>query len=83
MRKLAVRLLILSMFTAALLVGPVVTQVNAATDSSKEMKHKKRVVHRRPAVAPTRAARDPNANPFASKYEDDFDRKNAGGGGGY
>lgn len=83
MRKLAVRLLILSMFTTALLVGPVVTQVNAATHSSKEVKQKKRVVHRGPAVARTRAAPDPSANPFASKYEDDFDRKNAGGGGGY
>jgi hypothetical protein len=76
MRKRAVQLLILSMLTTALLVGPVVTQANATTNSGKQIKHK-RVAHRGPAV------RDPNANPFASKYEDDFDRKNAGGGGGY
>jgi hypothetical protein len=83
MPKRAVRGLILSMLTIALLVGPVVTQANAATHNSKEMKQKKRVAHRSPAVAQTRGARDPSANPFASKYEDDFDRKNAGGGGGY
>jgi hypothetical protein len=77
MRKRAVQLLILSMLTTALLVGPVVTQANATTNSGKKLKQKQRIVHQGPAV------RDPNANPFASKYEDDFDRKNAGGGGGY
>jgi hypothetical protein len=82
MPKLAVRLLILSMFTTSLLVGPVVTEVNATTQSGKEISKKKRVVHRNPAPARTRAA-DPGANPFASKYDDDFDRKNAGGAGGY
>ena len=83
MPKLAVRLLILSMFTTSLLVGPVVTQVNAATQSGKEITKKKRVAHRNPVPARTRAGTDPSANPFASKYDDDFDRKNAGGAGGY
>jgi hypothetical protein len=83
MMKLAVRFLMLSMLTTGLLVGPVVTQANAATQSSKEITKKKRVAHRSHVVARTRAAPDPGANPFASKYEDDFDRRNAGGGGGY
>ena len=83
MRKLAVRLSILSMFTAALLVGPVVAQVNAATHSSKEMKQKKRMAHRGPAVARTRGTADSSASPFGSNWYEDFDRKNSGGGGGY
>ena len=78
MPKLSVRFLILSMFTAALLVGPVITQAHAATTSSKHMKKSKvRVVHQAPR------AKDPNANPFGSNYEDDIDRKRGGGGGGY
>jgi len=78
MPKLSVRFLILSMFTAALLVGPVITQAHAATTSSKHIKKNKvRVVHQAPR------AKDPNANPFGSSYEDDEDRKKASGGGGY
>jgi hypothetical protein len=80
MAKLAVRLLILSVFTTSLLATPIVAPAAAATTSSKHMK-KKRVVHQSPR------ARDPYASPFSSNssnpYENDFDRKNAGGGGGY
>jgi hypothetical protein len=77
MAKIAIRLLVLSMFTTSLLVTPIVTPVEAATTSGKHMK-KTRVVHQRPKAA------DPYASPFSSnKYEDDFDRRNAGGGGGY
>lgn len=74
MSKLAIRLLILSMSATALVVAPIVTPVDAATTFSKK---KKKTAQRSPAV------RDPSANPFSSNMYDDFDRKNAGGGGGY
>jgi hypothetical protein len=76
MMKLAVRLLTLSMLTASLLVVPTVAQVSAAT-SSKHIKKKVRVVHQSPKANPS--AKSYSNNP----YEDDFDRRNAGGGGGY
>jgi len=50
-------------------------QVSAAATSGKHTKKKVRVVHQ------SRKPADPNASPFASKYDDDFDRKSAGGGG--
>ena len=79
MSKLAVRLSILSMLTTSLLVAPIIiTKASAATTSSKHVKKKTRVVHQ---AAPR--AKDPNANPFGSNYEDDIDRKRGGGGGGY
>jgi hypothetical protein len=79
MTKFAFRLLIFSMLTTSLLVAPIVTQVEAAaTGTTKHVKKKVRVTHQRPKAA------DPYASPFSTnKYEDDFDRKNAGGGGGY
>ena len=77
MMKRAVRLLTLSMLMASLLVVPTVTPVEAAT-SSKHMKKRVRVTHHSPKAA------DPYASPYSSNpYENDFDRKNAGGGGGY
>jgi hypothetical protein len=77
MAKRAIRFLILSMLTTSLLVVPVVTQGEAAT-TGKHIKKKMRVVHQHPRAA------DPSASPYSSnRYEDDFDRKNAGGGGGY
>lgn len=81
MAKPAIHFLILSMLTTALLVVPVVTQAEAVT-IGKHIKKKMRVVHQRPKAV-GRAA-DPSASPYSSnRYEDDFDRKNAGGGGGY
>jgi hypothetical protein len=77
MAKIAIRLLVLSMFTTSLLVSSVVTPANAATTSSKHAKKKVRVTHQSPKAA------DPYASPFTSKYDEDFDRRNAGGGGGY
>ena len=77
MPKLAVRLLILSTLATSLMVVPAITQVEAATTSHKHMKKRVRVVQ------PSSRASNPSANPFASKYDDDFDRKNAGGAGGY
>ena len=78
MAKLAVRLLILSMVATSVVFTPLITQVEAATTSGKQIKKKKvRVMHRSPKVA------GPAASQFPSNYDNDFDRKNAGGGGGY
>ena len=75
MAKRAIGFLILSMLTTSWLVVPVVTQAEAATTSSKHTKKRVRVVHQSPKAA------DRSASPFSStKYEDDFDRKNGGGG---
>ena len=77
MPKLAVRFLMLSMLAISFSMAPLVTQAATATSSSKHVKKKMRVVHQAPK------AKDPYANPFGSNYEDDIDRKKAGGGGGY
>jgi hypothetical protein len=78
MAKIAIRFLILSMFTTSLLVTSVVAPVDAATTSSKHVNKKRvRLTHQTPKAA------DPYASPFSSKYDEDFDRRNAGGGGGY
>jgi hypothetical protein len=78
MKKLAVRILMLSMFATSLLVAPVVTGASAATSSSKHVKKKVHVTHQSPKAA------NPYASPYSSNpYENDFDRRNAGGGGGY
>ena len=79
MQKFAVRLLALSLLGTALAIAPVVSDANAATThNGKQIK--KRATHH--AVARSQAS-NPNANPFASKPEDDFERKSANGGGGY
>jgi hypothetical protein len=78
MAKIAIRLLVLSMLTTSLLVAPVVAPADAATTSGKHAKKKMRVVHQRPKAA------DPYASPYSNNpYENDFDRRNAGGAGGY
>ena len=75
MAKRAIRFLILSMLTTSWLVVPVVTRAEAATTTGKHIKKKVRVVHQRP-----NAANSP-ASPFSTnRYEDDPDRKAAGGG---
>ncbi len=74
MAKIAVRLLILSMFTTTLLAAPLVTEVSAATTGKHIKKKRARVTHRSPAAA------NPSASPFGNRYEDDPDRKAAGGG---
>jgi hypothetical protein len=76
MSKLAIRLLVLSMTVTGLVAAPIVTPVKAATKVSK-IKKNKRTAYR---AAP---AKDPGANPFSHDMNDDFDRRNAGGGGGY
>ncbi|HLX17520.1 MAG TPA: hypothetical protein VKS24_20205 [Bradyrhizobium sp.] len=74
MSKLSIRLLILSITAAGLVAAPIVTPVEAATKVSK-VKKTKRTAYRAPP------AKDPGANPFSHDMYEDFDRKNAGGGG--
>jgi hypothetical protein len=85
MSRFAIRLLTLAVYTTALAMVPMVTPAKAATNTSKEIKKKKKITYRShgiriPGIA---NARSPSANPFSSNMYDDFDRKNAGGGGGY
>jgi hypothetical protein len=77
MSKFAMGLLTLAMFATAQVVVPMVTPIQAATNSSKEIKKKKKMTQRGPGIANARSSN----NPFPPMYEDP-DRK-AGGGGGY
>jgi len=77
MIKFAGRLLALAICATPLVVLPMVTQAYAATSNGKHVKkHAKRIQQAAPV-------RDVNRSPFPSNYDDDFDRKNSGGGGGY
>ena len=76
MTKFTIRLLALAIFAAPLMAVPVVPPANAATNDGKHVKKHTRKIQRAPAV------KNANKSPFPS-YEDDFDRRNAGGGGGY
>ena len=79
MAKIAVRLLILSMFTTSLLAVPLATEVSAATSSKHVKKKRVRMTHQNPGAA-LPSAKSYSNNP----YEDDEDRRRAsGGGGGY
>jgi hypothetical protein len=76
MTKFTIRLMALVIFATPLLAVPAVSPANAATNDSKHVKKHTRKIQRAPAVK--------NANKsLLPSYEDDFDRKNAGGGGGY
>jgi len=56
MSKFAIRLLTLAMCTTALVVVPMVTPANTATNSSKEIKKKKKMTtHRSPGIASDRS----------------------------
>jgi hypothetical protein len=77
MIKFAIRLLALAILTTPLAALPIITHADAATSHSKRLKKHVRTVQHAPAV------QDPYKNPFSSNNGEDFDRKNAGGGGGY
>ena len=80
MTKIALRLLILSIFATSLLAAPLVTEVSAATSSKHIKKKRVRVMHQSPRVA----GPSPSANPYSTdRYGDDPDRRAGGGGGGY
>jgi len=76
MTKFTVRLLALAIFATPMMAVAAISPANAATNDSKHVKKHTRKVQRAPAV------KDANKSLFPS-YENDFDRKNAGGGGGY
>jgi hypothetical protein len=76
MKKITIRLLALAIFATPLMTVPVISPANAATNDGKHVKKHAKRVQRTPAV------KDANKSPFPS-YQDDFDRRNAGGGGGY
>jgi hypothetical protein len=76
MVKFAIRLLTLAIFATPLMA--LATHADAATNQKKHVRKHARVAQ------PAQASRDPGRNPFASKYEDDEDRRRANsGGGGY
>jgi hypothetical protein len=77
MTKFSIRILALAIYATPLVTLPMVTQTNAATEDSKPVKKHAKKVQRAPA------AQDPYKSPFASKPEDDFERRNSAGGGGY
>ena len=76
MTKFTIRLLALAIFATPLVAIPVVSPADAATNDSKHVKKHAKKIQRAPAV------QNANKSPYPS-YDDDFDRKNAGGGGGY
>jgi hypothetical protein len=76
MTKFTIRLLALAIFATPLVAIPVVSPADAATDGKTHVKKHAKKIQRAPAV------RGASKSPFPS-YDDDFDRKNAGGGGGY
>jgi hypothetical protein len=76
MKKITIRLLTLAIFVTPLVAVPMVSPAGAATNDKTHAKKHARKIQRAPAI------KDASKNPFPS-YEDDFDRRNAGGGGGY
>jgi hypothetical protein len=74
MTKFAIRLLALAMYATPLVVVPMVTPAKAVTNSSKEIKKKKKMTQ----VSPGIRNRSPD-NPFPPMGEDP-DRRVGGGG---
>jgi Ni/Co efflux regulator RcnB len=77
MKKFTIRLLTLAMFATPLAAIQIVSPADAATNDKTHVKKHAKKMQRAPAV------QDATKSPFTSSYENDFDRRNAGGGGGY
>jgi hypothetical protein len=76
MRKLAIRLLTLTIYATATVAAPVVSPVNAANNDGKEVKKH----HKKPQGGPSLSSRaKPSDNPFPPMNEDP-DRRVSGGG---
>ena len=74
MAKIAVRLLMLSMFTTSLLVGPLTTEARAATTTKHMKKKRVRVTHENPKAA------NPDASPSSNnRHFDPFEGRPVGG----
>jgi hypothetical protein len=76
MKKFTIRLLTLAIFATPLTVIPRISPADAATNGKTHVKKHAKRIQRAPAV------QNANKSSFPS-YENDFDRRNAGGGGGY
>jgi hypothetical protein len=76
MKNFTIRLLTLAMFATPLTAIPRVSPADAATNGKTHVKKHTRQIQRAPA------AQNANKSQYPS-YENDFDRRNAGGGGGY
>jgi hypothetical protein len=76
MTRFTIRLLALATFAMPLVAIPAVSPADAATNGKTHVKKHAKKIQRAPAV------QGASKSPFPS-YDDDFDRKNAGGGGGY
>jgi len=78
MRGYATRLLTLAIHATLLIAIPTMTPAKAATTDSREVEKGKKKTQKSPGFTDSRPARPTWPPPM----EDDFDRKNAGGGGG-
>jgi hypothetical protein len=76
MKNFTIRLLTLAMLATPLTAIPRVSPADAATNGKTHVKKHTRQIQRAPA------AQNANKSQYPS-YENDFDRRNAGGGGGY
>jgi hypothetical protein len=76
MKNFTIRLLTLAIFATPLTGIPKVSPADAATNGKTHAKKHAKKIQRAPAV------QNANKSQYPS-YEDDFDRRNAGGGGGY
>jgi hypothetical protein len=78
MRRFATRLLTLMIYAAPLMAIPTITPAKAATNDSREVgKSKKAHKSAGPGITDSR----PPTPKWPPPIEDDFDRKNGGGGG--
>lgn len=76
MKKFTILLLTLAIFATPLVAIPMVSPADAATNGKNHVKKHAKKIQRTPAI------QDASKSPFPP-IEEDFDRKNAGGGGGY
>jgi hypothetical protein len=77
MRGYATRLLTLVIYAAPLMAVPTMTPAKAATNDSREVEKGKKKIQRSPGITDSR----PATPKWPPPMEDDFDRKNGGGGG--
>lgn len=77
MRTYAIRLLTLAIYAAPLMAIPMIPPAKAATNDSRDAEKARKKVQKSPVITDSRPARPT----WPPSYEDDFDRKNGGGGG--
>lgn len=77
MRRFTIRLLTLAIFGTALLAVPIATSAKAATNGIADTEKSKKKIRENRGISD----RGPSKPSWPPSYEDDFDRKNGGGGG--